>query len=322
MDLRGAPFTLDEAREEGLTRARLRGAGWRRIARGLYVWNGLPPDPMLEIQAALKRLPPGSAFSGLTAAWLHGIDVSPSPVEATVPLEAGVSSRAGMLIHRSALSQADVHQVRGMPATSILRTLADVSSRLSLSEAVVVVDAALNGRLVRLRELRCWIESHAQRSGIRRLRRVAELAEPAAESPMESRLRLLLVLAGLPRPAAQVAIHDHTGKFVGRPDLYYARPHLGIEYDGAIHRSSLAEDNRRQNLLLNAGVRLLRFTAVDVMQRPQAVVAQVRGMLATSPIAGKRTTAIAHDAPIAGKRLGRARSEHLARFAPAAGAPR
>ena len=190
-----------------------------------------------------------------------------------------------------------------MPATNILRTIADVSGRTSLTEAVVIVDAALHGRRVELHQLRHWTESHSHHPGVRRVRRIAALAEPAAESPMESRLRMLLVLAGLPRPDAQVAIHDDKGRFVGRPDLYYKTPHLGIEYDGAIHRTSLADDNRRQNLLLSAGVRLLRFTAVDVMQRPETVVTQVRAMLATAPIAGKRTTILRRNASIAGKRL-------------------
>jgi hypothetical protein len=49
------------------------------------------------------------------------------------------------------------------------------------------------------------------------LRRAIELAEPATQSPMETRLRLLLVMAGLPRPQAQVSIHDTYGRFLGRP---------------------------------------------------------------------------------------------------------
>jgi len=95
---------------------------------------------------------------------------------------------------------------------------------------------------------------------------------------MESRLRMLLILGGLPRPAAQVSIHDRPG-FAGRPDLYYEGHRLGIEYDGGTHRDSLAEDNRRQNRLLDAGVRLLRFTAGDVYNNPDSIVVQVRGLL-------------------------------------------
>ncbi len=96
---------------------------------------------------------------------------------------------------------------------------------------------------------------------------------------MESRLRMVLVLAGLPRPKAQVSIYDNDGQFAGRPDLYYEEARLGIEYDGAVHRTSLAEDNRRQNKLLNASVRLLRFTSADVLQNPTSIALQVRTML-------------------------------------------
>jgi hypothetical protein len=167
---------------------------------------------------------------------------------------------------------------------------------------VVVADAALHASAVRLVDLRRWAESNGGRPGIRKFRRVIALAEPAAESPMESRLRVLLVLGGLPRPAAQVSIHDDRGRFVGRPDLYYETQRLGIEYDGATHRTTLADDNRRQNLMLGAGVRLLRFTADDVKQRPRAVVEQVRAMLTTPPFAGKRTIPAHRTAPIAGKR--------------------
>jgi hypothetical protein len=96
---------------------------------------------------------------------------------------------------------------------------------------------------------------------------------------METRLRLLLVLAGLPRPEAQVSLYDDAGGFLGRPDLLYREPRLALEYDGGTHRNSLADDNRRQNRLLAAGFRLLRFTAGDVLGTPDAVVALVRSAL-------------------------------------------
>lgn len=111
-------------------------------------------------------------------------------------------------------------------------------------------------------------------------RRVLEFAEAATESPMETRLRMLLVLNGLPRPEVQVTLRNETGSFVGRPDLYYPDHRLGLEYDGETHRASLVEDNRRQNRLLLAEVRLLRFTAADVLRREDEVVTQVRNALA------------------------------------------
>jgi very-short-patch-repair endonuclease len=108
-----------------------------------------------------------------------------------------------------------------------------------------------------------------------------DLAEPATESVMETRLRLLLVQAGLPRPRVQVSLRDDRGLFVARPDLYYPGVRLAIEYDGATHRTSLAADNRRQNRLIDAGYRVLRFTAGDVLGMPSAVISVVRRSLAS-----------------------------------------
>jgi len=95
---------------------------------------------------------------------------------------------------------------------------------------------------------------------------------------METRLRMLLVLRRLARPEAQVPIYDGH-RFLGRVDLYYRGQKLALEYDGATHRESLAADNRRQNRLLEAGIRLLRFTASDIYNAPDLVVAQVRAAL-------------------------------------------
>src|ERR1700746_4128282 len=85
------------------------------------------------------------------------------------------------------------------------------------------------------------------RRGAEKFRRALALADPNAESPMESRLRALLVLGGLPRPRVQVSIHDDDDRFAGRVDLFYETAKLAIEYDGAVHRGSLAADARRQN---------------------------------------------------------------------------
>lgn len=281
--LRG-PFTVDDARRAGLERWHLETSIWRRLGQGSYVWAGLEPSPLHRIQAARRRLPNGAVFGGLTAAWLHGLDVSPcDPIDVIIPTDAGVSARAGMRVRRSTLPRKDVATARGFPVTSVVRTVADACSRVALVEGGVIVDAALHARKVELREMNRWAADNSQRHGIRPLRRALELAEPLSESPMETRLRLILVLAGLPRPQAQVSITDRWGRFIGRPDLYYESHRLGIEYDGGIHRDRLMHDNRRQNALLNAGIRLLRFSAADVLGDPALIVGQVRAMLAGRP---------------------------------------
>lgn len=103
---------------------------------------------------------------------------------------------------------------------------------------------------------------------------IGPFAEPA-ESPMETRLRWLLLKAGLPRPHVQTNLPDDQSQFVGRSDLYYPGARLVIEYDGGNHRDRLVEDNRRQNMLVSAGYTVLRFTASDIYNQPDAIVAQV-----------------------------------------------
>ena len=94
------------------------------MARGLYVPAEIAQAPIVQLEAARRRLPDAAAFSGMTAAWLHGLDVPPcNPIEVTIPREAGVSGRAGMRVRRRPLLSGDVVLVRGLRTTSIVRTL-------------------------------------------------------------------------------------------------------------------------------------------------------------------------------------------------------
>jgi hypothetical protein len=180
------------------------------------------------------------------------------------------------------LTPADVVRRRGLRATSVLQTIADVCRRLRDVETLIVLDQALRLRLV-------------ERDVLARLHPpLGALAEPA-ESPMETRLRWILLKAGLPRPEVQRDLHDQNGSFVGRADLYYPDARLVIEYDGGNHRDRMVDDDRRQNLILRAGYRLLRFTSADVYNRQQVIVSMVRGELSgraaassTRPAAARR----------------------------------
>lgn len=279
-ELIGRPFSLDEATQAGVSRRQLQGASWERWGARTYAAAGLEATVDAQLQAVLHRLPPGAVFSGRTAAWIYGLDQPPcSPIEVTVPQSTGVWARAGIAVRRANLGAADVAVWRNHPVTAPVRTAADLGRRLPLVEAVVALDQALHAQLLVDDDIRRWIAGNAGRRGVRRLRERLELAQPAAESPMETRLRVLLVRAGLPRPQSQVEIFDHSGAFIGRVDLYYPGARLAIEYDGDNHRERLQYDLRRQNRLIATGLTLLRFTAADVLGNPASVVAQVRAAL-------------------------------------------
>jgi hypothetical protein len=242
---------------------------------------GFDHEPVEEEIPLLRllnvSLPRGGLFSGQTAAWLHGLDVAPcNPIEVTLPRRSPTSRLAGVSLTRSDVDDSDVASVMDLPATSARRTIADLARRLPLVDAVVLLDTALHRRLVQIDHLRQWADAHAGYRGIGRLRRALDFAEPASESPMETRLRMLLVMADLPTPRVQVSLYDETGLFVARSDLCYPAKRLALEYDGGTHRTSLVADNRRQNRLLDAGYRVLRFTAGDIYRSQASVIALVR----------------------------------------------
>lgn len=265
------PFSLEEARRAGLTFSSLRGKSWRRLGAELYCWQGLRDDPWLQLSAWSDLLPAEAVFAGATAAWMLGLHLVPTdPVEIIVPPSSGVRARPGLTARRRELLESDLVSIRGLRATVIHRTLCDLCIRLPALDALIAIDMAIH--------LGHTDAAALSRHGTRRLRSLALLAA-GAESPMETRLRWLLIQAGLPHPEVQTNLRDPEQRFVGRADLYYASARLIIEYDGANHRDRLVQDNRRQNLLINAGFRLLRFTATDVHQHPEVVVAQVRDAL-------------------------------------------
>lgn len=257
------PFTVADARRAGLKRWNLEGASWRRLGPGVYAWAGLAENPMLRLAAARLRIPESAAYSGKTAAWLHGLDVAPcDPIEVILDGHGEGWERGGVRLHRANLDYGDLVVLRGFRTTTLVRTLCDLSRRLSLVESVVITDMALHAGLIKPAELNRLVDGKAGQKGVGAARLMLDFAEAGAESPMETRLRMLQVLNGLPRPEVQVTIRDKTGSFVGRPDLYYRAHRLGIEYDGQTHRVSLVEDNRRQNRLL------LAESAFSASQRP------------------------------------------------------
>jgi very-short-patch-repair endonuclease len=280
--LRG-PFMVADARRTGMSWDDLQTKIWTRMSRGQYAWTGLPQDARLRLRAVAQRMPGAYAFSGLTGAWLLGLDVSWSePIEVTVGRDVPVRARAGVRLRRAALPESDVIMRRGFRTTSGMRTVCDLGSRADLVESVVALDTALRAGVVEQSDLARHLLMHVGAKGIKRLRRAVRHVDPRSESPMETRLRMELIRGRLPCPCVQAELCDAAGRLIGRADLYYPDRRLVIEYDGDNHRSRLAADLQRQNALVNAGYHLLRFTVVD-LRAPASVVAQVRRARAMLP---------------------------------------
>jgi len=256
----------------------------QRLFRDIYVHVDVAVTHTVLRRAVELFLPPGAAISGASAAHLHGANVLKldAPVEVTVPPQLWIAKQPRLTVRYSELRAGDVDSRAGVPTTTPVRTGFDLARWSSLEDAVVSVDALLTSCGLRIEEIAnyandgrsCW-------RGVGRLARVLSLAAAGAESPMETRPRLVLVRAGLPAPALQFAVWAANGTPVARLDLAYVHTRLGIEYDGECHWEPRAvrKDLLRQNALRAVGWTVLRFTADDVLRHPGRVVAQVRSAL-------------------------------------------
>lgn len=213
------PFRGADAVAAGLvTRRHLSGAAWRRLFTDIYLHAAAPLDHLTWGGAAALVMPPHGALSGRWAAALYGAPAPDLPVEVTVPPPDRLRSRPNLVVWRTPLPPGDVRWVSGLPVTSPVRTAFDLARRLPLVEAVAAVDALLNRRVLRLAEFAAYSASWQQRRlrGVGQVTPVLALVCVGVESPMESRLRLLLVQAGLPTPAVQQEIYDAAGHRVRR----------------------------------------------------------------------------------------------------------
>jgi len=85
-----------------------------------YQFADLPDSPILSLRAVLSRLP-SATFSGLSAAWLHGLDVDPAnPIEITIPRR-GRSVTSGVRTHREDLHPGETVRRQGLTTTSPLK---------------------------------------------------------------------------------------------------------------------------------------------------------------------------------------------------------
>jgi hypothetical protein len=274
-----APFRGADAVRAGLlTRRRLAGSAWVRLFPDIYAYAEVPLTHRVWCEAAILLLPKGSAIVGRSAAALWGVRGLGEPDRVCALVPRYVRPHPGLEIHRGAPS--DVTSVFGIPVTTPERTAFDLARFLPRVEAVIYLDALLQQRKVYLDRLVFCFADHPGWLGHPLADIALGLAEPLAESPMETRLRLLAVDAGLPRPVAQYKIMRGK-RFVARVDYAYPEYKIALEYDGDHHRdrTTFRFDMERQNELHVMGWTVLRFNADDVLRRPEQTAAMIRAVL-------------------------------------------
>jgi Transcriptional regulator, AbiEi antitoxin/Protein of unknown function (DUF559) len=249
-----------------------------RLARGVY--RAGPVGGLGELVAAAQGL--RGVVTSDSAALIHGWAMAHTPVghSITVPRNRRDRSGSAVRMYRCDLPPDACVEIQGVAVTSPLRTVLDCARTLPLAQAVAITDSALRSGLD-LGELRSSAASTIGPGAVK-VRRVAALADPRAGSVLESLLRVLLVLAGLPPSHTQFVVRDAEGRLVAVVDFGYELQRLLVEADGfAFHRErqDYRSDRRKANAFLIGGWMLLRFSWEDVMGSPDYVVETVRAAL-------------------------------------------
>jgi very-short-patch-repair endonuclease len=272
----GPVVTAAHARAAGADHVAVRRARRRgelvKLSRGLDL-TAVGNTELGRLHAALA-VSPDAVLSGASVARLTGIAVPPEwPDEITLsPNVRRVRSRPGLRVVVRPVAPA---AVRGMPATTLARAVADIACGPRPEPQQWVVDQALH-RGVTVGDVEAHL-AHGQR-GVRTARRALVVADALSESPLESAVALTLCRYGIPRPVRQLPLDG--GRI--RLDLAWPAAHLALEADGVGFHSNpqaLHRDRARQNRLQRLGWIVLRCTWADVRRDPAGLAALVHQIL-------------------------------------------
>lgn len=275
------PFTYADAICAGVSPSVLRGSRFRTLFRGVYVHASVPAHPLLRAEAAVMLHPPGAFASHATAGRLHGMPLPPLPDEhVSVFRTQDRRRRPGLIAHLAAPST-PVAQVRGIRASAPCQTFVELAEQLTLVDLVVVGDWLVRAERTTPEALRAFCAA-SRHPGARRARRAAAYVRSRVDSPMETRLRMLIVLAGLPEPEVNVEVSDVNGRLLYRFDLSYPDLKILVEYDGRQHRADLDQwdhDTDRRDWLDAHGWLMLSVFSRGIFRDPAKTVGRVEAAL-------------------------------------------
>ncbi|WP_163509431.1 endonuclease domain-containing protein [Fodinicola acaciae] len=272
------PITRSCALARGETDNKLRGRQWARQHRGVYVRFGIVDDAT-PYKAALAAAGHDATLSHFSAAarWRLPLPIGCDgrrPVHVTVR-PPRPRHRKGVRVHENLLAACDIAELDGIPVTSVGRTWFDLAATCHFYDHVAITDAILHRGLSTRERLTAAIR--AGHRGAKAARRSLEAADERAESPWETRTRLVLHAADL-MVVPQVSIADDFDVIIARTDLALVEHKIAIEYDGGHHldRDQARADLDRVRTMERHGWLVLRFGADDLLHRERQVIAEVK----------------------------------------------
>jgi very-short-patch-repair endonuclease len=273
------PFIGSEAVANGdVLKSALR-THYTKLFRDVYLSPGAELTPLVRARAGWLWSRRRGIVAGLSASALHGARW----VDVTAPLEILHSNRnplPGLRVRGNRIEDDEVALIDGVPVTTPARTALDLGCWYPTGEAVAAIDDLLRASDLKVAEVEALVQRYPGRRGIHLARNAIGLADPGAQSPKESWLRLLLIRVALPRPQTQIPVQDEFGDVIAYLDMGWEKLKVGVEYDGEQHRSDRRQygwDIRRLEMLERLGWIVIRVVAGD---RPAEIISRVRAALA------------------------------------------
>jgi hypothetical protein len=272
------PFLGSAALRRGdVTRNDLR-TRYRAVYRNAYV----PTDAVVDatVRARAAWLSTGATLAGMSAAAVWGTKWLDHTAPAEI-IRADRHSQSGIVAHTYTLSSSEVDIANGMRLTTPARTAYDIGRGRSTETALPILDALFRATRVKPDDVTALIDMHPGIRGVRQLQVVLDLVDGGAESPQESRVRYMLIVAGLPSPETQIEFFDDYGNPFIRVDMGWRAWKVAIEYDGIQHwtdRRQRSWDIERIAILEAMGWTVIRVSA-EMLSRPDVVIGRVRAKL-------------------------------------------
>lgn len=272
------PFRRKDALAVGFDPLRMR-KDFVRLFHGIYVSSGVEVTPLLIAEAVVLSVDPlGAWASHATAARVWELPIPPLPGEHVTVLRRNQRRGRPEITSHSA-PDGLICNLDHVDVSAPAQVFVDLAALVRLVDLVVVGDDMVKKDLVTPAEL----VDHAAKAkspGAARARRAAGLVRAGADSPMETRLRLLIVLAGLPEPEVNQLVGDETTK--RKYDLSYRRSRTIFEYDGKHHierEEQWESDLLRREEIDDDGWRILVFIAKDIYSTPAKTLERIHRVL-------------------------------------------
>jgi hypothetical protein len=247
------PFIGTEAIRAGrLTRGQLR---WNHTAihPGVYLPHQTERTLQQNTLAAWLWTGRKGVIAGRAAAALHRAKW----IDASTPIEIiaeHTRRRNGVIVHEERIAPDELTYIDDLPVTSAARTALDIARHLPRDIAVAHLDALAAATGVTFDDVIELAHRYRGARGVRRARVSLALMDAGAQSPGETRLRLLLIDDGLPAPRTQIRVSDGLSEaFI---DMGYDEPKVGLDYEGCHHsedRGQYVYDIGRAELIDRGG---------------------------------------------------------------------